>query len=326
LVNSTGTGTLGRLAQVDASPLVAVVDSHITVIRPKKGSFDDDFFGWLLRGAEEEIASKGEGASGQTELSRSALSNVIISFPESIKEQNRVVNILGNAFQKLDRAKSDIEMNLRNTREIFDVCVQNYFVHRGENWEIKSLGEIATIEYGYTEKARSSGEYRFVRITDTDENGLLKTENKMYVNSFETVERFLLNSGDLLMARTGASAGNVLFFEGDERAVFASYLIRIKFKGEILAKLYWYFSRSKLYWDQVEQLSAGSAQPQFNGGALKQIMFPYPQPLAEQLVIIDRLDTLSILTRKLETLYQQKLALLEELKQSILHKAFSGEL
>jgi restriction endonuclease S subunit len=199
-------------------------------------------------------------------------------------------------------------------------------VFKAKNLEQKNLSDICDVEYGYTEKAKVYGDYRFVRITDTDENGLLTEGNKMYVNSFKEAEKYFLNNGDLLMARTGASAGNVLFFESDEKSVFASYLIRMKFKKEILSKLYWYFSKSRIYWDQVRQLSAGSAQPQFNGGALKQIIFPHPISLKEQKSIVAKLDALSAETKKLEAIYRQKLADLEELKKSVLKKAFNGEL
>lgn len=161
---------------------------------------------------------------------------------------------------------------------------------------------------------------------DTDENGLLTQVNKMYVGSFDSANKYLLTDGDLLMARTGASAGNVLFFEGDEKAIFASYLIRLKFRKEVSSKLYWFFSKSKLYWDQVRHLSAGSAQPQFNGGALKKIIFPFPEALTEQKAIIKKLDAFSAETKKLEGIYKQKLADLEELKKSVLKKAFAGEL
>lgn len=93
----------------------------------------------------------------------------------------------------------------------------------GKGWEEKRLEEIADIEYGYTDKAKSSGDYRYVRITDTDENGLLTEENKLYIKSFKEKDKFILNQGDLLMARVGASFGNVLFFESDEPSIFASY-------------------------------------------------------------------------------------------------------
>src|SRR5260221_7737929 len=89
LINSTGVGTLGRVAQVKSLIEDATVDSHITIVRPKNGLFDTDFLGYVLISIEEEIQKAGEGASGQTELSRNRVKDFIISFPESIKEQRR---------------------------------------------------------------------------------------------------------------------------------------------------------------------------------------------------------------------------------------------
>ena len=73
-------------------------------------------------------------------------------------------------------------------------------------------------------------------------------------------------------------------------------------------------------------LSSGSAQPQFNGAALKEVIFSYPKSLSEQTVIVKKLDALSAETKKLEEIYGQKLADLEELKKSILNEAFSDRL
>ena len=90
--------------------------------------------------------------------------------------------------------------------------------------------------------------------------------------------------------------------------------------------MYWYFAKSEFYWRQVRRLSAGSAQPQFNGGALKQITFTYPKSLPEQKAIVKKLDSLSEQTRKLGENYQKKLDDLEELKKSVLNKAFTQAL
>jgi len=249
--------------------------------------------------------------------------NLEISLPP-LPEQHRIVKILDEVFADVAKAKANVEKNLQNAKDLFESYLKSVF--NNKKWEASNLSDVCDVEYGYTEKARSKGDYRFVRITDTDEDGLLTQEKKMYINSFKEASKYILKDGDLLMARTGASAGNVLLFEGDEKAVFASYLIRMKFKKEILSKLYWYFSKSKIYWDQVNQLSAGSAQPQFNGGALKQIVFKFPKSISEQKSIVAKLDSLSAETRKLETIYQQKLADLEELKKSTLKQAFAGEL
>jgi type I restriction enzyme S subunit len=71
LVNSTGTGTLGRVAQVRRETKEpTTVDTHVTIVRPHAGKFFNDFFGYMLVRIEDEIASSGEGASGQTELAR----------------------------------------------------------------------------------------------------------------------------------------------------------------------------------------------------------------------------------------------------------------
>ena len=300
-------------------------DSGLTVAPKSCRVIAQGFLDWQMLFLNDKIYSLARG-SAQKNLDVPAFRNMEISFPESLTEQKRIVKTLDEVFEKVATAKENAEKNLKNSKELFESYLQSVFTNRGKDWEKQSLSNVCEVEYGYTEKAKSDGDYRFVRITDTDENGLLTQENKMYVRSFDGANKYLLNDGDLLMARTGASAGNVLFFESDEKAIFASYLIRLKFKKEVSSKLYWFFSKSKLYWDQVKQLSAGSAQPQFNGGALKKITFPFPKSLHEQKAIIKKLDALSVETKKLEKIYEQKLVDLEELKKSILSGAFKGGL
>lgn len=296
------------------------VNNHAHVIRPHRDIILDK---WIVFYFYLTDLTKHTTGLTVPKLNQANLRNIKLPLPP-LPEQRRIVKILDEIFADVAKAKENAEKNLQNTKVLFESYLQSVFGNK--NLEKKELDDICDVEYGYTEKAKSKGDYRFVRITDTDENGFLTQGNKMYINSFKEANKYLLNDGDLLMARTGASAGNVLFFESDEKAVFASYLIRMKFKKEIVSKLYWYFSKSKLYWDQVRQLSAGSAQPQFNGGALKQIIFPFPKSITEQKIIIAKLDALSAETKKLEAVYKQKLANLEELKKSVLKKAFAGEL
>ncbi|MDO9464495.1 MAG: restriction endonuclease subunit S [bacterium] len=277
----------------------------------------------FLEGMLKDTVSKQKLGNTMPYIKMGMLENFEIPLPSS-QEQKRIVKVLDEVFDKVEKSKKNAKKNLQNAKEIFESYLQSVFSN--EKWEEDNLSDVCDVEYGYTEKARCKGDYRFVRITDTDKNGLLTQEKKMYINSFKESNKYILKDGDLLMARTGASAGNVLLFKGEEKAVFASYLIRMKFKKEISSKLYWYFSKSRLYWDQVSQLSAGSAQPQFNGGALKQIVFKFPKSITEQKSIVAKLDALSAETKKLETIYNHKLANLEEFKKSILQKAFEGKL
>ena len=123
LVNSTGTGTLGRVAQVrDALPEPVTVDSHVTIVRPNPDIFQYDYFGYLMIGIEDKLKAAGEGASGQTELSRKAIENdFIVNFPKSKIEQEKIAKKLDIAFSEIVKSESLLKQKknlldeLRNT-------------------------------------------------------------------------------------------------------------------------------------------------------------------------------------------------------------------
>ena len=169
LVNSTGTGSLGRVAQVrDAPEEPTTVDSHVTIVRPKQGRFYQDFFGYMLILIEEAIKEAGEGCGGQTELARSVLAEKFsVSYPTSVVEQQRIVAILDQAFEGIAKARANAEQNLQNARALFESHLQSVFTQRGERWQENELGEISKINYGYTESA-NYGKVgpNFLRITD----------------------------------------------------------------------------------------------------------------------------------------------------------------
>jgi len=288
---------------------------------------DKDYFYYLLTSptVQKQIQSLGAGAIVKN-ISGDLVKRVDITFPKSLPEQQRIVAILDEAFAAIAKAKANAHQNLQNAKELFESYLQGVFENKGEGWEEKTLGEIADVEYGYTDKSTEEGDYRYVRITDIDKNGELILEDKKYIKYSKEAEEFLIQNNDLLMARTGATFAKVLLFDGDEPSVFASYLIRIKFKEKIENALYWHFTKTKNYWEQANSLQSGAAQPHFNGAAVKQVVFAYPKSVKEQKVLIAKFEKLSIETKKLESIYQQKIKDLEELKKSILQKAFSGEL
>lgn len=244
----------------------------------------------------------------------------------SLLQQQRIVAILDEAFAAIDKVKEKTEKNLQNVKELFENYLQSTFANKGGDWEEKTLGEIADVEYGYTDNSTIEGNYRYIRITDIDKNGKLILEDKKYVKHSKEAESFLLKDNDLLMARTGATFAKVLLYKDYEPSIFASYLIRIKFTEKIDNELYWYFAKTSYYLKQANSLSSGSAQPHFNGAALKQVIFSFPKSVREQELLIKKFEALSAITNKLEKIYQQRLNDLEELKKSILQKAFNGEL
>ena len=313
---------LGKVALIDDDYDYAF-GGFMGLIKPKENLNSDFLFHLMTSEAYKKFIGALSDGANINNLKFSDLGEFEIPIPP-LKEQQRIVSILDECFSAITVAKANAQKNLKNAKELFESYLQGVFENKGEDWEVKTLGEIADVEYGYTDKSTEEGDYRYIRITDIDKNGELILDDKKYIKHSKEAEGFLIQDNDLLMARTGATFAKVLLFNGDESSVFASYLIRIKFKEKIENALYWHFTKTKKYWEQANSLQSGAAQPHFNGAAVKQVVFAYPKSVKEQKALIEKFETLSIETKRLEAIYQQKINNLEELKKSILQKAFSG--
>ncbi|PIQ88125.1 MAG: restriction endonuclease subunit S [Candidatus Omnitrophica bacterium CG11_big_fil_rev_8_21_14_0_20_43_6] len=153
-------------------------------------------------------------------------------------------------------------------------------------YEWVQLEDVCNFEYGYTEKAKDSGDARFIRITDIDDNGRIREGDKKYVSLTDESRKYLLRANDILVARTGATYGKTAVFKESYPAVFASYLIRLSFReNKVLPEFYWLFAQSTAYWDQAKKLMTGGGQPQFNANAMKSIKIPLvPVEMQRELV------------------------------------------
>jgi type I restriction-modification system DNA methylase subunit len=188
------------------------------------------------------------------------------------------------------------------------------------NWEVENLfcgkeelfDDLFNTEYGYTDSAGDEGNYRIVRITDINKFGQLKETGKAYINveSEKDINQYKLYKGDIVIARTGATFGKMLFYNSDEESLFASYLIRlIPKRNDIYTKYIWYFSFSSKYWEQANKLVTGGTQPQFNANKISDLKIPLPD-LETQQKIVDELDVQSQILeglRKMKTEAEKKI-------------------
>jgi len=339
LVNSTGTGTLGRVAQIRSSPPEATtVDTHVTIVRPKGGLFFNDFFGYMLIKIENEITLSGEGACGQTELARTTLEQKFeVSFPESIFEQKRTVAILDEAFAGISLAVANAEKNLANARELFESYLNNVFTQKGDGWEITELGNIIDVLTDY----HANGSYKIlkqhvelketedfawmVRSTDFEKNF---KNRKRYISesAYNYLKKSQLFGGEIIMSKIG-NAGKVYFMPYTDRPCsLAMNLFLIRLDDEKVSNEYVYrYLNSKSGKAQIAPMLNGAATQTITKDSARSILIPLPAKNI-QIKILSELGLLEEKTSLLESIYQQKLTALNELKQSILQKAFSGEL
>ena len=157
-----------------------------------------------------------------------------------------------------------------------------------EGWEWTTLGEIASsILYGVSESAKETGQYKLLRITDI-QNNKVNWETVPFTDyDNNKAQAYLLNDGDILFARTGATVGKSYLVEGlRDSAIYASYLIRVQTSSVILPAYIKFFFESGFYWEQISLNSVGIGQPNVNGTTLAALTIPIP-PYREQLRIVE---------------------------------------
>jgi type I restriction enzyme S subunit len=158
-------------------------------------------------------------------------------------------------------------------------------------WEMKELGAVSAINYGFTESASSEPVGpRFLRITDIQDDQV-RWELVPYCK-IEPVDlpKYRLASGDIVFARTGATTGKSFLLDEPPEAVFASYLIRLRLLDKrLLPEFVALFFQTDGYWKSIKDGSSGSAQGGFNATKLAALSIPIP-PLSEQRRIVGILD------------------------------------
>lgn len=254
-----------------------------------------EFIFWTMRSMYADIRAL-TGDTERSGLNIPILKSIQIPLPPLEVQQEIVAEIEG--YQKV----------INGARAVLDHYRPHIPIH--PDWPMVELGKITKPEYGYTEKASDSGDARFVRITDISREGTLRREDAKFITLNSDARESLLSKGDILVARTGATYGKTMIFEEDYPAVFASFLIRLRFsKTQVHPRYYWVFAQSDLYWNQAKALMTGGGQPQFNGNALVRVKMPIP-PIATQQAIVAEIEAEQALVaanRELITRFEQKI-------------------
>ena len=148
LINSTGTGTAGRVAQIFNIPMPTTVDGHMILLRPTK-EIDPLYYGYVIKSYQKKIESLAEGSTGQTEINRQRLQDEIyITFPKDRALQKEIGTFLFQIDEKI-KNNSEINNNLeQQTQAIFKSWFVDFELNYGimpSDWKVSQLGSIAKI-------------------------------------------------------------------------------------------------------------------------------------------------------------------------------------
>ena len=194
-----------------------------------------------------------------------------------------------------------------------------------EGWAWARLGNLsAAIQYGLSNSAEPQGTYRLLRITDIQDGKV--DWNAVPFTTVNDPEAYLLKTGDIVFARTGATVGkSFLIAETPYPSVYASYLIRIRLLGSLFPEYVYQFFDSACYWTQITDKSVGVGQANCNGTSLKELFIPLP-PISEQLRIVPTAQALLAYVAKIDAEKKSLLSIITAAKSKILDLAIHGQL
>lgn len=302
------------------------------IVFREKGEVLPEYLYYFLSGVEFRDDGKRNmsGAVGHKRVAKEFIENYSIPFPKNISEQKQIVAILDKAFAAIDKAKAIAKQNLRNTRELFDSYLNEIFTKKGEVWEEKRLEEIGCIT---SSKRIFKSEYVSVGIPfyRTKEIKELANGKKITTELFISTEKYnylkdkfsVPQIGDILLTAIG-TIGEIYVLDNDQPFYFKDgNVLWLKDFKDIDPYYLKYVLMS--FVENIKRLSHGAAYNALPIERLNKYAIYLP-PLHQQVKIVTQLDSLITQTQQLEKVYQEKIDNLEELKKSILQRAFAGEL
>lgn len=277
-----------------------------------------------------EQVRKCKGGVAQQNLSLAQVKDFQIPVPP-LYEQQRIISIMDEAFTVINKAKENAEKNLQNSREFFESYLQSVFANPGDGWEEKKLREVCNFvrgPFGGSLK-KSCFKPEGVAVYEQQHAIYNQFERIRYFideEKFNEMKRFEVRPGDLIMSCSGTMGKVAVVPDGVQKGIINQALLKLSPNKNLFAVFLKFWMESANFQEQITKYSQGAAiQNVASVNVLKEIEIPLP-PLSEQHFIVEKLDALSAETKRLEAIYQQKLAALDELKKSVLQKAFNGEL
>ena len=319
-------GTTGVAAMVDRDLVFDIYVSlaHIRVL----GEVTPEFMLYFINSptAKKQFNKRLKG-SGVPNLHLEEIREVEIPIP-ALQDQQRIVAILDEAFAAIDKAKTNAQQNLKNAKELFESYLQGVFENKGEGWEEKSLGEVLVKTETVDPTKKPNEEFIYLDVSSVNkETKEIENATNLLGKDAPSRARKLVRTNDVIFATVRPTHSRVALITEDynEQVCSTGYFV-LRAKEFLNNNFVFYFLLTYGFNKQMEKLQKGASYPAVTDAEVKSILIPFPKSISEQKTIVQKLNALSVETKKLEAIYQQKINDLEELKKSVLQKAFAGEL
>lgn len=297
-------GTMGKVAIVPDNIRPGIINQALLKLTPSSAVSSEFLKYWMIStNFQDSLKEQSGGAAIQNVASVSILKEINIALP-LLPEQRRIVGVLDKAFDGIATAKANAEKNLQNACAIFESHLH------GIDAEKVPLGNLVKITTGKLDAnaAVEGGQYPFFTCS-----------REIYA-----IDNYAFDCEAILLAGNNAVGDfNVKHYKGKFNAYQRTYVITVNEQKRVLYR-FLYFQMLKSL-KQFKEQSVGAGTKFLKLGMINDMRISLPSPTKQE-QIVSTMDSLSKETQHLESIYQQKLAALDELKKSLLHQAFSGEL
>lgn len=288
----------------------------------------DNKFVYYFTKSDEFITQAGFNTrvTAMPKLALNRLSTIKILIPP-LSEQQRIVAKLDDAFAEIEAAKANIERNLQNCKEVFQCALTNELYPK-KDWLKMKLKDVCSKITDGTHQTPKYFDEGFIFLSSRNvTSGIIDWKNIKYIDEKQHIEmqkRVSPQIGDILLAKNGTTGVAAIV---DKDIPFDIYVSLALLRPlNIVNPLYFlHFVNSPIAKEQFNKRLKGIGVPNLHLEEIREVLIAFPKSLSEQHKIVTRLNELKEQTEQAEQFYQQKLSSLEELKKSILQKAFSGE-
>lgn len=243
----------------------------------------------------------------RSRISRKNLGLIKVPIPP-LPEQKRIVAILDRCFEAIDKARANVERNLQNAKDLFQSQLNQIFTLRGDGWVEKKLGECIRLKSGDGLTAKNMIHDGCYPVYGG--NGIAGNH-----------DIFNIEGSQVIIGRVGALCGNARHI--NEKIWLTDNAFRV---SEFFYEFDNSFLTYLLNYKNLRNYARQAAQPVISNSSTKDILLQFPEDVCIQNSIVNQLDELKVQTQSLGSGYQQELVVLDELKKSILQRAFNGEL
>jgi type I restriction enzyme S subunit len=324
LVIAMSGATTGKLG-INNSETVFYLNQRVGKFIPNKNIIKSYLYYFLSTKVEESL-SIAAGAA-QPNLSTEQINNFIIPVP-SLSEQKKIVATLDKAFIAIDKAKANANQNLQNAKALFESYLQGVFENKGDDWEEKSLKDVVIKTETIDPTKKPNEEFIYLDVSSVNkETKEIENATVLLGKDAPSRARKMIKTNDVIFATVRPTHSRVALIteEYNEQVCSTGYFV-LRAKEFLNNNLLFYFLLTFSFNKQMEKMQKGASYPAVTDAEVKSVLIPFPKSLKTQQLIVQKLDALLIETKKLENHYQQKINDLEELKKSVLQKAFAGEL